>query len=1101
MDLNTLKLLVKDQFPEVYRTEYTQLIAFVTKYYEFLNTSEYSILSTIRDVDTSLDEYVKILKTNFAINIPEFGKLPDRDFLRFAKQFYTSRGSEDSYKFLFRAMFGKEVEILYPGENVLKPSDGIWSQELSIRVSTNSDPSIITNKLIDIIASNGSKTIVECTRTKRITDTVFDIFIKRNYREIINIGDTVSYDNFKPGSVTSIIVSNGGSGYTQGSPVAFSLAPNDGTTAAGTINVSDGVIKSITITDPGSGYTTAPTVSVMDFGANAVLTAIVEEPKQVFSGTIIPTPSKLKIINNGINFVAGTLFTAEHDLPLRFRINKTDINGVIEKIEIVQPGFDLFNKKYFLIDSATKLTELNENLYSPQTYTSDSSPYFLESGLNQYSKGDQFVPTSTQALLELEYSSLLKYPGVYTSSNGFLSDAIKLHDNSYHQSYSYVIRLDEQLESYKNVVKRLLHPSGMALWAEYNMSTQIDIKSAIDTLRAILELFVEDDLFPIDDKSFDYNLSLGGKNSYAYTYNPITGIERYFEGIGAEAYCEDEDTPVALDDKSFDIGLARADNVEEQPDNGLLTITLQQDYCEADYFAEFGVYQYICLNDTIEPQTYSSENYFAEIGAEAYCIGNGEQYRILYSGIPRPVDDYIDVVPGETGQVVLTDQFGNIIKTSQIHSGRVRPVDDDIFISEQLTFDSIKSETDSVSATDNLDRVVDYNPSLGDIISTTDTLLSTSEFIRGFSDSTQVNIDQGQLLILTPQDYSSEGYFVENESDIYALNYAAEDYFLNLGNEVYTTGEDTVIRILYAGIPRPVDDYSFGTDQGQLIIATPQDYSSEGYFLEDYSLGEDSIIRLLYAGIPRPVDEEILIEDQFNSTSEFIRSFEHNIAAVEDQFNSTSEFIRDNVEITSNSDQGQLLILTPQDYSSEGYFVENESDIYALDYASEDYFLNLGNEVYTTGEDSIIRVLYSGIPRPVDDVVSAIDEIIVSRDYFIEDSVPDQLESGSIELKYEDIYALDYFAEINAEAYSIGTEAQSRVIYSGIARPVDDQVITEELVAFDSIFNKEDASIVVDTGNILYQTEQTFSSEGYFQSSGADAYSMGDDSYYEDLVV
>jgi hypothetical protein len=60
--------------------------------------------------------------------------------------------------------------------------------------------------------------------------------------------------------VGSVIITNGGSGYTSVPTVTFS-APASGTTATGTAVIQDGAVVSVTITDPGSGYTAAPTVT------------------------------------------------------------------------------------------------------------------------------------------------------------------------------------------------------------------------------------------------------------------------------------------------------------------------------------------------------------------------------------------------------------------------------------------------------------------------------------------------------------------------------------------------------------------------------------------------------------------------------------------------------------------------------------------------------------------------------------------------------------------------------------------------------------------------------------------------------------------------
>lgn len=62
------------------------------------------------------------------------------------------------------------------------------------------------------------------------------------------------------GSVGSVSITSGGSGYTTAPTVTFS-APASGTTATGTAVISGGVVTSVTITNAGSGYTSVPTVT------------------------------------------------------------------------------------------------------------------------------------------------------------------------------------------------------------------------------------------------------------------------------------------------------------------------------------------------------------------------------------------------------------------------------------------------------------------------------------------------------------------------------------------------------------------------------------------------------------------------------------------------------------------------------------------------------------------------------------------------------------------------------------------------------------------------------------------------------------------------
>ncbi len=67
--------------------------------------------------------------------------------------------------------------------------------------------------------------------------------------------------DYSKDEVGSVIINNGGSGYTTAPAVTFS-APTAGTTATGTATIQNGAVVAITITNPGNGYTAAPTVTI-----------------------------------------------------------------------------------------------------------------------------------------------------------------------------------------------------------------------------------------------------------------------------------------------------------------------------------------------------------------------------------------------------------------------------------------------------------------------------------------------------------------------------------------------------------------------------------------------------------------------------------------------------------------------------------------------------------------------------------------------------------------------------------------------------------------------------------------------------------------------
>jgi hypothetical protein len=79
--------------------------------------------------------------------------------------------------------------------------------------------------------------------------------------------------------LTSIVVTNGGNGYSSSNPPGITFTGGGGANAAGEAIIADGKIISIKVTNPGSGYITAPTIAFTGTtGSGATATALLSQP-------------------------------------------------------------------------------------------------------------------------------------------------------------------------------------------------------------------------------------------------------------------------------------------------------------------------------------------------------------------------------------------------------------------------------------------------------------------------------------------------------------------------------------------------------------------------------------------------------------------------------------------------------------------------------------------------------------------------------------------------------------------------------------------------------------------------------------------------------
>jgi hypothetical protein len=134
--------LVERQLPSFVRDEYSTFVVFLKKYYEWLEqqnnlSNVIQNFSNSLDVDLSSDYYLEFIKQELAPYFPEELLLDKSKFVKFLNQFYRAKGTPNSVKFLFRVLYGENIEIYYPKEDVLIASDGKWVLPLALRVDTD----------------------------------------------------------------------------------------------------------------------------------------------------------------------------------------------------------------------------------------------------------------------------------------------------------------------------------------------------------------------------------------------------------------------------------------------------------------------------------------------------------------------------------------------------------------------------------------------------------------------------------------------------------------------------------------------------------------------------------------------------------------------------------------------------------------------------------------------------------------------------------------------------------------------------------------------------------------------------------------------------
>ena len=98
-----------------------------------------------------LDEFLKKTKNQFLYGFQKDlnEKINKPQFIRQSKDFYSTRGTDQSFNILFGALYGEKVDIIRPIDNVISPSNANYIKSRDIIVeSVLGDPETLVNRTL-----------------------------------------------------------------------------------------------------------------------------------------------------------------------------------------------------------------------------------------------------------------------------------------------------------------------------------------------------------------------------------------------------------------------------------------------------------------------------------------------------------------------------------------------------------------------------------------------------------------------------------------------------------------------------------------------------------------------------------------------------------------------------------------------------------------------------------------------------------------------------------------------------------------------------------------------------------------------------------------
>ena len=134
--------------------------------------------------------------------------LNEKTFIKQAKDYYRAKGTDDSYKVLFKALFGENVDVLKPRDFLLKPSDAKYriTRDLVVE-SISGNPMDMVNRTIyqdeDGFFNKAYGTVTNVEKIQRSDKTYYVLSLDSDYNKDLTVNGTV-FGNFSIHSSTKL---------------------------------------------------------------------------------------------------------------------------------------------------------------------------------------------------------------------------------------------------------------------------------------------------------------------------------------------------------------------------------------------------------------------------------------------------------------------------------------------------------------------------------------------------------------------------------------------------------------------------------------------------------------------------------------------------------------------------------------------------------------------------------------------------------------------------------------------------------------------------------------------------------------------------------
>ena len=222
-----------------------------------------------KNLESSVDKYVDYLREELYPSIPATHYGDKRLIAQYFKDFFESKSNEQSYRFLFRLLYDENIDFYYPGEDILRISDGNFEKTQIIRTEATGfgidstgtpfprDIFLFLNKTIRGQTSNVLANVVDIKKFFVGSIEVAEMTLKLVSGTFTAGEDIVDIDDddliaTTYGIISSVTIVDGGSGYEDGDIIT--ITGNGSEAQARVSSIKESPITALQVNTVGHGY-------------------------------------------------------------------------------------------------------------------------------------------------------------------------------------------------------------------------------------------------------------------------------------------------------------------------------------------------------------------------------------------------------------------------------------------------------------------------------------------------------------------------------------------------------------------------------------------------------------------------------------------------------------------------------------------------------------------------------------------------------------------------------------------------------------------------------------------------------------------------------